>query len=158
MDTPSAILLAAAGATLIITGLYFLVMRPPLLPEDVRYMNLGAAELATVRPRLEAWLGHVFWVMGGYVLATGVLMVTLAATSFRVHHWSAAVGVLIGGAASIGWMAVVKLPDQLRFQMGAVRDGRALGSQSVTVRVGESRWHRCRSSGGRLTRRCGRAG
>jgi hypothetical protein len=45
--------------------------------------------------------------MGGYVLATGVLMVTLAATSFRAHDWRAAVGVLIGGAASIGWMAVV---------------------------------------------------
>jgi hypothetical protein len=105
--TPSAILLAATGVTLIIAGLYFLVMRPPLLPEDVRYMNLGAAELAAVRPRLEAWLGHVFWVMGGYVVATGVLMVTLAMTSFRAHHWGAAVGVLIGGAASIGWMAVV---------------------------------------------------
>jgi hypothetical protein len=105
--TPSAILLAATGATLVIAGFYFLVMRPPLLPEDVRYMSLGAAELAAVRARLEAWLWHVFWVMGGYVLATGVLMVTLAATSFRAHHWGAAVGVLIGGAASIGWMAVV---------------------------------------------------
>jgi hypothetical protein len=104
---PSSILLAAAGGTLVVTGLYFLLVRPALLPEDVRYMNLAAAELAAVRPRLEAWLGHVFWVMGGYVLATGVLMVMLAATSFRAHHWGAAVGVLIGGAASIGWMAVV---------------------------------------------------
>jgi hypothetical protein len=105
--SPSSILLAAAGGTLVVAGLYFLLVRPALLPEDVRYMSLGPAELAAVRPRLEAWLGHVFWVMGGYVLATGVLIVTLAATSFRAHHWSAAAGVLIGGAASIGWMAVV---------------------------------------------------
>ena len=103
----SAILLAVAGSTLVGAGLYFLVLRPPLLPEDVRYMGLDEAQLAAVRPRLEAWLTHVFRVMGGYVLATGVLTVTLAATSFRQHRWGAGLGALIGGAASIGWMAVV---------------------------------------------------
>ena len=45
--------------------------------------------------------------MGGYVLATGVLTVTLAATSVRTHEPTAAIGALIGGAVSIGWMAVV---------------------------------------------------
>ncbi len=103
----SAIVLILAGITLIGAGLYFLIIRPPLLPEDVRYLNLGPAQLAAVRPRLEAWLTHVFRVMGGYVLATGVLIVTLGATSFRGHQWGAALGALIGGAASIGWMAVV---------------------------------------------------
>ena len=100
-------MLALAGITLIGAGLYFLFLRPPLLPEDVRYMGLSAAELGPIRPRLEAWLTQVFRVMGGYVLATGVLTVTLAATAFRTHHWSAGIGALIAGAASIGWMAVV---------------------------------------------------
>lgn len=103
----SSVLLALAGLTLVGAGLYFLFLRPPLLPEDIRYMGLSAAQLDAVRPRLEAWLTHVFLVMGGYVLATGVLIVTLAATSFRTHHWAAGIGGLIGGAASIGWMAVV---------------------------------------------------
>ena len=103
----SSILLAAAGASLVVAGLYFIVVRPPLLPEDVRYMALPAAQFDAVRPRLELWLGHVFKVMGGYVLATGVLAITLAATSFRWHHSGAAVGALIGGGASIGWMAYV---------------------------------------------------
>ena len=103
----SAIVLALAGITLIGAGLYFVLLRPPLLPEDVRYMGLGQAELVGVRPHLEAWLTHVFRVMGGYVLATGVLAVTLAATSFRKHQWGAWLGGLIAGAASIGWMAVV---------------------------------------------------
>ena len=103
----SSILLAAAGATLVAAGLYFSGVRPPLLPEDVRYMALPAAQFDAIRPRLELWLGHVFQVMGGYVLATGVLTITLAATSFRAHHSGAAVGALIGGAASIGWMAYV---------------------------------------------------
>jgi hypothetical protein len=103
----SAILLALAGVTLIGAGLYFLILRPPLLPEDVRFMELDGPQLAAVRQRLEAWLTHVFRVMGGYVLATGVLAVTLAATSFREHRWSAGIGALVGGAVSIGWMAVV---------------------------------------------------
>ena len=105
--TLSSILLAAAGATLVIAGLYFILVRPPLLPEDVRYMALPTAQFEAVKPQLESWLAHVFQVMGGYVLATGVLTITLAATSFRAHHWGAAVGALIGGAASIGLMAVV---------------------------------------------------
>jgi steroid 5-alpha reductase family enzyme len=105
--TPSSIVLIMAGVTLIGVGLYFILLRPPLLPEDIRYMAMSVAQIDSVRPRLELWLAHVFQVMGGYVLATGALTITLAATSFRAHHWGAAVGALIGGAASIGLMAVV---------------------------------------------------
>jgi hypothetical protein len=103
----SSIVLTVAGVTLIGMGLYFILLRPSLLPEDVRYMGLSAAQLDAVRPQLEVWLTQVFRVMGGYVLATGVLTIALAATSYRAHQQGAAVGALIGGAASIGWMAVV---------------------------------------------------
>lgn len=89
------------------TGFYFILLRPPLLPEDIRYMSLSSAQLGVVGPRLEAWLGQVFRVFGGYILATGVLTITVAATSFRAHHRGAAFGSAIGGAASIGLMAVV---------------------------------------------------
>jgi hypothetical protein len=105
--TPSSIVLVLAGVCLIGVGLYFIVLRPPLLPEDVRYMALPAAQLDILRPRLESWLTHVFRVMGGYVLATGVLAIALAATAFRAHQNGAAIGAAIGGAASIGWMAAV---------------------------------------------------
>jgi uncharacterized membrane protein YphA (DoxX/SURF4 family) len=77
----SAILLALSGVTLIGAGLYFLFLRPPLLPEDLRYMGLEPTHVAGVSPRLEAWLAYVFRVMGGYVLATGVL--TVARVSAR---------------------------------------------------------------------------
>ena len=104
---PSSLVLAAAGVALVGIGSYFIFLRPPLLPEDVRYMGQAIAQFDAVRPRLEAWLTQVFRVMGGYVLATGVLSMTLAATSFRAHHWGAALGVAIGGAASIGLMVAV---------------------------------------------------
>ena len=103
----SAILLAGVGTCLILVGLYFLLFRPALLPEDIRFMALSDAQLALVRPKLEAWLSHVFQVMGGYVLATGVFAITLAATAYRAHRRGAGIGALIGGAASIGLMAVV---------------------------------------------------
>ena len=103
----SALVLAAAGLALVAIGLYFIFLRPPLLPEDVRFMSLSSAQLDVVRPHFEAWLTQVFRVFGGYILATGVLTITLAATSFRAHHRGAAVGAAIGGAASIGLMAAV---------------------------------------------------
>ena len=105
--TLSAILLATAGASLVLMGVYFLWLRPPLLPEDIRFMALSDAELQAVRPNLEAWLSHVFQVMGGFVAATGVLTITLAATSFRAHRRGAGIGALVAGIASIGLMAGV---------------------------------------------------
>ena len=112
----SSIILAIAGVALVSTGLYFIVIRPPLLPEDLRYMGLTEAQLGGVGLRLEAWLAQVFRVMGGYVLATGVLTITIAATSFRSHDCGAALGVLIGGAASIGLMAAVNFAIDSNFK------------------------------------------
>ncbi|OCK53813.1 hypothetical protein [Bradyrhizobium sp. LMTR 3] len=103
----SSIVLIAAGISLVGIGSYFILIRPALLPEDIRFMAMPAAQLDAIRPRLEMWLTHVFRVMGGYVLATGILAVTLAVTSFRRHSIPAAVGAATGGVASIGWMAVV---------------------------------------------------
>jgi len=81
--------------------------RPALLPEDIRYMHLTPAELQSVGPRLASWLTHVFRFMGGYVSATGVLALTLALTAFRQRQIWAVAGVVVAGAASIGWMAAV---------------------------------------------------
>ena len=92
---------------LIGVGFYFVFLRPSLLPEDIRYMNLSAAELQSIGPRFGAWLTHVFRVMGGYVAATGVLALTLAATAYRERHRWAVAGAAVAGAVSIGWMAVV---------------------------------------------------
>jgi hypothetical protein len=88
-------------------GFYFMLLRPTLLPEDLRYMDISSAQLSSAVPRLAEWLNRVFSVLGGYVFASGVLIITLAATSFRTHQWTAAVGALIAGAVSIGWMVVI---------------------------------------------------
>lgn len=105
--TTSSVSLALAGMIIAGIGLYFIALRPPLLPEDVRYMDLSVAELEAIGPRLAMWLTQVFRVLGGYALATGILLVALAITAFRARHPVAVAGVLIGGASSIGLMSVV---------------------------------------------------
>src|SRR4029453_2988909 len=116
--TLSSILLAGSGFLLIGVGIYFVFLRPSLLPEDIRFMNLTPAELQSVGGRLGSWLVHVFRVMGGYIAATGVLAIALAATSFREHHPFAAAGAIIGGAASIGWGAAGKFIIDSHFTGG----------------------------------------
>ena len=113
MKTPSgswplsSIILTVAGVTLVAMGLYFILLRPVLLPEDIGYINLSTAEAEVVGPRMGAWLTQVFRVMGGYSVASGALTFALASTSFRERRSGAAVGALIGGATSIGWMMAV---------------------------------------------------
>ena len=102
----SALLLAISGVMLIGVGCYFLFVRPGLLPEDIRYIGLTPAEQEAISSRLAAWLNHVFRVMGGYVTATGVLALTLAATAFRQRSPWAVAGSIVAGLVSIGWMAV----------------------------------------------------
>lgn len=104
---PSSVLLALSGILLVGVGIYFLFIRPPLLPEDIRYMSLTPTELQSIGPRLASWLTHVFRVMGGYIAASGVLALTLAWTSFRDHRLVAAAGAGIAGGLSIGLMAAV---------------------------------------------------
>jgi hypothetical protein len=105
--TWSWIVLAATGIAVTGIGSYFIFLRPPLLPEDLRFLALPASQLDVIRPPLELWLAHVFVVLGGYAVATGVLTIALAATSFRAHRRGAAIGASLGGAASIGLMAAV---------------------------------------------------
>ena len=114
--TTSAILMALSGASLALVGVYFLLLRPPLLPEDVRYIGLADNDLASVRPALELWLSQVFRVMGGYILATGALTVTLAATAYCGHSRIAFGGAFVAGAASIGLMAYVNFAIESDFR------------------------------------------
>ena len=88
-------------------GLCFILLRPVLLPEDIGYINLSTAEAEVAGPRMGVWLTQVFRVMAGCIVASGALTIALASTSFREHRSGTAVGALIGGATSIGWMMAV---------------------------------------------------
>jgi uncharacterized membrane protein YphA (DoxX/SURF4 family) len=130
----SSILLALSGIILIGVGCYFLFLRPALLPEDIRYMSLTPAELESIGPRLARWLAHLFNVMGGYVMATGVLTLTLAVTAFRQRSTLALAGAIVAGVVSIGRQRY----DQLGLQMGTARICAHLGCKHRSLRRGSS--------------------
>jgi len=102
-------LLAASGALLMGLGLYFVFLRPALLPEDLRYLHMSLAEIRAQNPDLWEWLPKVFWVLGGYIFTTGLLTVYVAVTAFRART-RRPLGVLaLAGLASIGWMVAVNI-------------------------------------------------
>lgn len=68
------------GAWLIGLGAYFIFVRPAFLPEDPRYIGSSIESIQAVAPGLERWLGHVFRVLGGFMMATG------AATILNAWH------------------------------------------------------------------------
>ena len=103
----SATILALGGAILVLLGLYFIFVRPPLLPEDPRAMGTTLAQVEAAVPGLAVWLRRVFWVMGGFMFTTGLLTVYVAATSFRARVRGVAGVMAVAALASIGLMAVV---------------------------------------------------
>ena len=94
------------GFILIGLGLYFIFLRPPLLPEDLRYIGAALAQVQNTLPDLQIWLSRVFGVLEGYMNATGLLTIYISATSFRTEKLGAITVVCVSGLASIGWMVI----------------------------------------------------
>ena len=105
----SATILAAYGLILIGIGLYFILLRPAFLPEDARSVGASLSQIQTVAPNIAEWLERVFWVLGGYIAATGILTLYIASTSFRNRSSGVLIAVTFAGIASIGLMAMVNI-------------------------------------------------
>ncbi len=103
----SSTLLAAIGVILMAMGLYFIFLRPALLPEDLRYMHTSLAEIRRAVPGLLEWLPKVFWVLGGYILTTGLLTLSIAVTTIRTGARQPVAIMAVAGLSSIGGMAAV---------------------------------------------------
>lgn len=98
-------MLLGCGLWLVALGLYFIFFRPPLLPEDTRFMDSSLAQIRAVLPGLEHWLEHVFTVLGGFMAGTGALTVFVAreAMPSRLPGTSWALG--LGGAFTVALMS-----------------------------------------------------
>ncbi|TLP98630.1 hypothetical protein FEF26_04330 [Nesterenkonia salmonea] len=53
------------------TGLYFMVLRPPLLPEDIRFSGI---DTTTLPPAFLEWLGVVFPTWGRFITGFGIVL------------------------------------------------------------------------------------
>jgi hypothetical protein len=103
----SSAFLISQGVILMGLGLYFVFVRPALLPEDPRFMGTTLAQIQAVIPGLLIWLRRVFWVMGGFMFATGLLTTFIAVSAFQQLKRGVRSVVTLAGLTSIGWMAAV---------------------------------------------------
>jgi hypothetical protein len=95
-DRVVAWLLGVLGVLTLGTGLDFLLIRPAMLPEDLRFTGVNPAE---VPARMLEWLGIVFRTWGGFMAGFGVVLIGTAAyfvTARRVFLcWATAIGVVV---------------------------------------------------------------
>ena len=103
----SSIVLSLAGIILAGMGVYFIFIRPTLLPEDMRYMASSLQNVNDNIPGLANWLQKVFYVLGGFIFTTGVLTIFIALTSFRKRLPGTSIIVAFASITSIGLMTVV---------------------------------------------------
>ena len=102
---PSGTLFVICGLWLIALGLYFVAFRPALLPEDPRYIGVSLEVIRSTAPGLERWLGHVFDVMGGFMVATGSLTVLVACRLLAKRERGTFAALLVAGAAGVALMS-----------------------------------------------------
>lgn len=98
-------LLTACGVWLVGLGFYFIVLRPPLLPEDPRFIGSTLEQLRQAAPGLEGWLKIVFTVMGGHMLGGGILTLFLARVAVPRRWPGTAWALGLAGLASVVMMS-----------------------------------------------------
>jgi len=100
-------LFVACGLWLVGLGCYFVFVRPPLLPEDVRFMGTSAEALQAVAPRVTDWLKFVFTVMGGFIAGASVLVGYVGWALLPSQPRGATLPLALAGAATVGLMSAV---------------------------------------------------
>lgn len=70
-DRVDGALLVTLGLLTVGTGIYFMVLRPPMLPEDVRFTGAGAPISGAA---METWLRIVFRTWGGFTTGFGMVL------------------------------------------------------------------------------------
>jgi len=109
-------LIASCGVWHIVLGLYFIFVRPALLPEDVRYTGADLVALEPVAPHLGDWLGKVFTVMGGFMAGAGVLVAYFGWTLMSSRPRGATLALALVGALTVVLMSAVNFVLQSDFR------------------------------------------
>jgi hypothetical protein len=94
-----AVLLGLLGMAALGIGLYFLLLRPAMLPEDLRFTGVRPGE---VPARLLDWLTIVFRTWGGFMVGFGVVLIGVATSFLRATRTLLRVGTAVGIIAAFG--------------------------------------------------------
>ena len=95
----------ACGIWLIGLGGYFMFARPPLLPEDLRYLGSSAIQVEVLLPHFALWLRNVFTVMGGFMASAGVLTVFVATVAMPPRLKGISWVITLSGALTVALMS-----------------------------------------------------
>ena len=88
-------------------GSYFIFLRPALLPEDLIYMGANQIDITAAVPGITGWLNKVFSVLGGYIIAAGLLITNIGFIEDQRRSTVSFVFLLLAGVSSIGLMTVI---------------------------------------------------
>ena len=95
-DALSGILLLVLGLLTMGTAVFFLVLRPALLPEDIRHTGIDPG---TLPPAFLEWLGTVFRTWGGFIAGFGDHLLGiggfLLSGRARCLYWATAIGAVV---------------------------------------------------------------
>lgn len=95
----------ACGLWMLLLGVYFILLRPALLPEDSRFMRTSIEIMRAAAPGLEGWLGHVFNVMGGFMVAAGAMTILVARQFLARRAPGTLLALAIGGVSGVSLMS-----------------------------------------------------
>lgn len=109
-------MMLACGLWLIALGLYFILLRPPLLPEDSRFMGTTLDQLRLAAPGLEGWLQRVFTVMGGFMAGAGVLTVFVAVVVMPARLKGTSSALALSGVLTVVLMSATNFAIQSDFR------------------------------------------
>lgn len=89
-------LLGVVGVLTVGLGLYFLFVRPAMLPEDLRFTGVKPEQLPA---KMSEWLTIVFRTWGGFMVGLGVVLMGVAAYFVSARKailcWMVAAGLVI---------------------------------------------------------------
>ena len=101
---------------LVALGVYFMLLRPTLLPEVPRYIDLSLEALRSAASGLERWLGHVFNGMGGFMIAAGVMTALVAWRLAAGRERGTLVALAVAGAIGVATISATNFLLQSDFR------------------------------------------
>jgi hypothetical protein len=99
--------LLCQGIILIGMGLYVIILRPPVLREDLNFIQTNTTAINDGLPRLLLWLKKVFIVLGGYIFASGLLLSYLSMNETNKQTTGWIITIIVAGTSSIGLMTII---------------------------------------------------
>ncbi len=104
--------MVTVGLLTVGTGVYFMALRPALLPEDLRFSALDRAQVPVA---LLPWLQIVFRTWGGFIVGLGLCLLGQGASCIASRSGLARLGTILGLLFAFGSFLVSNIQIRSEF-------------------------------------------